>query len=210
MRLFPTRRLSLPRAGAAALLLLLGLPVAAVPAARRPESYVLPCVGVALTASYLGDVHGAGPGFLFRIDNRTAHPIRLAQPVPSGADWYAQVGDRWLWRASAGEGGSLVDAERPHGPMFAWRPTSQSADPDYLTVPAHGSQQWSEPMRNNPAIAYQPGCPMCNYPGETHYQAVFAYAWLPPAGENVPDLLPCGLRSAPVPMPPHPAASPRE
>ena len=43
---------------------------------------------------------------------------------------------------------------------------------------------------------------MCNYPGEREYQAVFAYAYLPGPGEHAPDLLQCGLRSDPVPMPP--------
>jgi hypothetical protein len=90
--------------------------------------------------------------------------------------------------------------------MFAYRPAAPPDRPDYLVVPAHGSEQWSEPMLNNPTIAYQPGCPHCNYPGENDYQAVFAYAYLPPPEEHAPGLLHCGLRSAPVPMPPHEAA----
>jgi len=190
---------------AVVLLLLAGSSVSISARAVRTPDYVLPCVGITLTASYLADVGGAGPGFLFRIDNHTPRPIRLAEPVPSGADWYAGVGDRWLWRASAGRGGALVDAERPRGPMFAFRSAVAQADPDLLTVPPHGSQQWTEAMRNNPTIDYQPGCPMCSYPGETSYQAVFAYAYLPAAEEHIPDLLRCGLRSVPVPMPPRPA-----
>lgn len=181
---------------------------AASPAAeRRPGPYVLPCAGITLSASYLAEaVPGQGPGFLFRIDNRTAHAIELAQPVPSSAHWYARVGSRWLWRASAGRGGALVDALRQRGPMFAYQPTVPSADPAYLTIPAHGSREWAEAMLNNTAIAYRPTCPMCNYPGESDYQAIFAYAYLPGPGEHVAGLLRCGLRSDPVPMPPHPAA----
>lgn len=128
--------------------------------------------------------------------------------MPSSAHWYARVGNRWLWRASAGRGGALVNALNPKGPMFAYTPPAPPADPGYLTIPAHGSQQWSEAMLNNPAIAYQPSCPLCNYPGESEYQAVFAYAYLPNAQENAPELLHCGLRSDPVPMPPHPASAP--
>lgn len=173
-------------------------------AGRQPGSTVLPCAGVTLSASYLGEAApGQGPGFLFHIENRTARPIRLAQPVPSGADWYALVGTRWLWRASAGRGGALVDAERPHGPMFAYRPAGPAADPEYVVVPAHDSRQWAEPIRENPAIAYRPSCRMCTYTGENQYQAVFSYAWLPATAQDVPDLLRCGLRSDPVPMPPY-------
>ena len=86
--------------------------------------------------------------------------------------------------------------------MFAYRPSTGSADPDYLTVPPHGSKEWSEAMRDHPAIEYRPSCAKCNYPGEKEYQAIFAYAWLPNPGDNATDLLRCGLRSAPVPMPP--------
>jgi len=107
-----------------------------------------------------------------------------------------------MWRASAGRGGALVDALREKGPMFAYRPAAPPEHAQYLTVPAHGAQEWMVPMRDDPAIAYKPSCARCNYPGETEYQAVFAYAYLPNAGEHAPDLLRCGLRSAPVPMPP--------
>jgi hypothetical protein len=86
--------------------------------------------------------------------------------------------------------------------MFAWRPAASPADPHYLTVPAKGSQQWVEAMRDNPAIAYRPSCAHCNYPGESDYQAVFAYAYLPGTEQHARALLRCGLRSDPVPMPP--------
>lgn len=170
---------------------------------HRSGDYVLPCTGIALTASYLADAApGGGPGFEFRIENRTKKDIRLEQPVPSSAHWYALAGNRWLWRASAGRGGALVNAERERGPMFAYRPVTAPTNPEYLIIPAHGSRQWTEPMRDNPAIEYRPSCAMCNYPGEREYEAIFAYAYLPNAAEGAQDLLRCGLRSAPVPMPP--------
>lgn len=194
------------------LALLALLAISAAPASERPvKTSVQPCTGITLSASYLAEAApGEGPGFLFRIDNRTAHPIRLAEPVPSSAHWYARVGKRWLWRASAGRGGALVDALRANGPMFAFRPASPPNHQQYLLIPPHASRQWAEPMLHNDAIAYRPSCPICNYPGEDEYQAVFAYAWIP-ADESrneqrVPDLLRCGLRSAPVPMPPHSSA----
>jgi hypothetical protein len=193
------------------LLLLLAVPAdspAAPGAGRRAGPYVLPCKGIVLTASYLAEAApGQGPGFLFRIENHTAHEIRLARPVPSSAHWYARDGERWLWRASAGRGGALVDALEPRGRMFAWRPAAGAGAPDYLTVPSHGKQEWQEAMLNNDAIAYRPSCPICNYPGENDYEAVFAYGYLPGSGDLVPNLLECGLRSEPVPMPPHGAAA---
>lgn len=192
-----------PSLAAAAVLTL----TAAAASDRPAKSWVQPCTRITLSASYLAEAApGQGPGFLFRIDNRTAHPIRLAEPVPSSAHWYARVGKRWLWRASAGRGGALVDALRANGPMFAYRPAATAQKQQYLVVPAHSSSQWSEPMLHNDAIAYRPSCPICNYPGEDDYQAVFAYAWLPSDEQHVPDLLHCGLRSAPVPMPPHSSA----
>lgn len=189
--------------------LLLALPVAspADRAGRPGKAVVEPCIGITLSASYLAETApGEGAGFLFRIDNRTAHPIRLAEPVPSSAHWYARVGKRWLWRASAGRGGALVDALRERGPMFAYRPNSPPENPQYLVVPAHEARQWTEPMLHNDAIAYRPSCAMCKYTGEDEYQAVFAYAYLPNEAEHAPGLLRCGLRSPPVPMPPHSAA----
>ena len=190
-------------------LLLLTIPAVSLAdgAQHSAKAVVAPCTGITLSASYLAEVAPSqGPGFLFRIENHTAHPIRLAEPVPSSAHWYARVGNRWLWRASAGRGGALVDALRERGPMFAYRPNTAPADPQYVVVSAHDARQWTEPMLHNDAIAYRPSCPMCNYPGEDDYQAVFAYAYLPDDTEHVPNLLHCGLRSAPVPMPPHSAA----
>lgn len=196
----------LPRVAVLSLLLVSAGAHAGAP--RRPGPYVKPCAGIDLSASYLADVSGHGPGFLFKIENHTPRVIRLEDPVPSSAHWYAQVGDRWMWRASAGRGGALVNAENPRGLMFAYRPAAPPANPQYRTIPAHGSSQWTEAMSDDPSIAYQPGCPMCRYTGESVYQAVFAYAYLPAPGEPAANLLRCGLRSAPVPMPPHPAAAP--
>lgn len=172
---------------------------------RRPGPYVLPCAQITLGASYIADVGAnAGPGFAFHLDNKTGKEIRLEQPVPSSTHWYARVGMRWMWRASAGRGGALVNALSEKGPMFAYQPAAPPEHAEYLTVPAHGTQDWTVSIRDDPAIQYRPSCARCNYPGETEYQAIFAYAYLPNPEEKVPDLLRCGLRSTPVPMPPVP------
>ena len=173
---------------------LISLPAVAG-ADRHPGPFVLPCAGVTLSASYLAEAApGQGPGFLFRIENHTSHEMRLAQPVPSSTHWYARVGTLWLWRASAGRGGALVDALRPQGRMFAYQPVTPHDQVNYLVVPAHGAQEWPEAIINNPAIAYRPSCALCNYTGESEYQAVFAYAYLPSPEEHAEGLLRCGLR----------------
>lgn len=192
----------------ALLIVFAGLAAPSIGAAspRHPGPFVAQCSGITLSASYLAEpLPGKGPGFQFRIDNHTAHDIRLEQPVPSSTHWFAQAGQRWLWRASAGTGGSLVNALSERGSMFAYQPAAPPDSPDYLVVPAHGSEQWREPMLDNPSIAYRPSCAQCNYPGENEYRAVFAYAYLPAPQEHAPGLLHCGLRSKPVPMPPHDA-----
>ncbi len=71
-----------------------------------------------------------------------------------------------------------------------------------MTVPAHDKYEWTVGEHDNPTLSYRPSCALCNYPGEHEYKAVFAYAYLPPAQEHVEGLLPCGLRSALVEMPP--------
>jgi hypothetical protein len=158
---------------------------------------------IEFTASYLVETErGAGPGFLFRIDNGTAKSITLIEPVPSSAHWYARVGNRWLWRASSGAGGSYVDAINEKGAVFAYQPSKAPADPKYITVPEHGHYEWTAGERQIPALAYKPGCARCNYPGEHEYKAVFAYAYLPPPQEHKDGLLACGLRSNLVDMPP--------
>jgi len=173
---------------------------------RHPGPYVPLCSNkIVFSASYLADLQTeSGPGYLFTIENHTARTIRLAEPVPSSAHWYAHVGNHWLWRASSGYGGSFVDAINQHGPLFAYQPRSSAADPQYITVPAHGKAQWTSGEHDNPALAYQPSCSHCNYPGEHEYKAVFAYAYLPPPGLHVKGLLACGLRTGFVDMPPKP------
>ncbi len=174
-------------------------------AARRTVDTVPQCPPqIQLTASYLApDKPGQGPGFYFRLENRTAHPITLVAPLPSSAHWYAHVGRLWLWRASAGSGGSLVNALEPRGRMFVDRAVKAPDDPPQtLTVPAHGAHEWAAWTSEDPAIAYAPSCAQCNYPGEHEFRAVFAYAWLPAPGEQIPHLLTCGLRSNQVIMPP--------
>jgi hypothetical protein len=172
--------------------------------ARTPGPTVPLCSRlITFKASYLVDIgKGAGPGFLFSIENGTPKPITLAEPVPSSAHWYARVGNRWLWRASSGAGGSYVDAINEKGPVFAYRPSKAPADPKYITVPAHGHYEWTAGEQQIPALSYKPSCALCNYPGEHDYQAVFAYAYLPPAEEHKDGLLACGLRTNLVPMPP--------
>jgi hypothetical protein len=178
---------------------------------HHPGPYVPLCSHIDLSASYLADAEpGKGPGFVFVIKNDTNKDIRLAEPVPSSAHWYAHVGEKWLWRASSGSGGSFVDAYNEKGEVFAYQPKEPPQHPEYMTVPAHGSHEWTETVHDHPSIAYRPSCAICNYPGEREYRAVFAYAYLPHPQEHTDGLLACGLRSTPVVMPPlavsHPAA----
>jgi hypothetical protein len=170
---------------------------------HHPGPYVPLCSHIALTASYLAEAEpGKGPGFVFVIRNDTNNNIRLAEPVPSSAHWYAHVGQKWLWRASSGSGGSFVDADNEKGEVFAYQPKELPRHPEYLTVPAHASHELIETVRDHPSIAYRPGCAICNYPGEHEYRAVFAYAYVPHPQEHADGLLGCGLRSGPVVMPP--------
>jgi hypothetical protein len=167
----------------------------------KPVRSVPICSGVSLSANYLA-VAGPdqSPGFRFVLVNRTGREIKLAQPVPSSSHWYARAHGSWMWRASNGAGGSLSDAGNEHGRVVAYasRPGTETK---LLTLPPHKSKEWIESQQENPVLEYKPGCPMCSYPGEREYQVVFAYAYL--AGANQPQgLLSCGLRSAPVPMPP--------
>lgn len=162
-------------------------------AARAPVRSVPLCSGITLSASYLAE----GPSFLFTLSNHTAREIKLVEPVPSSAHWYARSHGRWLWRASNGAGGSLLDAGNEHGRVVVYPPAP--GEIRLLTIAPHRSKQWTANQQENPVLAYQPGCKLCSYPGESEYQVVFAYAY--PAGSGK-GLLPCGLRSAPVPMPP--------
>jgi hypothetical protein len=172
-------------------------------AATRPARSVPICSGISLSANYLAQVSpGQGPGFRFVLVNRTGREIKLAEPVPSSSHWYARAHGRWLWRASNGAGGSLLDAGNEHGRVVVYPSAAPARDEiKFLTVAPHQSRQWMESQEENPVLAYKPGCKLCSYPGESEYQVVFAYAYL--AGGSQPaGLLGCGLRSAPVPMPP--------
>jgi hypothetical protein len=159
------------------------------------------CAGVTLSASYLALVNNdQGPGFRFKLVNNTSRTIRLVEPVPSSSHWYARANGRWLWRASNGAGGSLLDAGNERGRVVVYPPPADEGETRFLTLAPHASQEWVASQRENAILAYQPGCKMCSYPGEREYQAVFAYAYL--AAGAQPGLLACGLRTAPVPMPP--------
>jgi hypothetical protein len=159
------------------------------------------CSGISLSASYLAAVApDQNPGFRFVLVNRTSREIRLAQPVPSSSHWYARSRGRWMWRASSGAGGSLLDAGNEHGRVVVYAP-SPGAETKLLTLAAHQSLEWTQTQRENPVLEYKPGCTMCSYPGEHEYQVVFAYSYVGSANQPA-GLLPCGLRSAPVPMPP--------
>src|SRR5579875_235415 len=128
-----------------AMLLLCSALAPAQGATRRAVDAVPQCSPlIKLTASYLApEKPGEGPGFYFQLENRTAHPITLVAPLPSSAHWYAHVGRLWLWRASAGRGGSLVNALAPRGPMFVDRALKAPATPPRtLTIPAHGKHTW--------------------------------------------------------------------
>jgi hypothetical protein len=160
------------------------------------------CSEVTLSASYLSAAAaGQAPGFRFTLVNNTAHDIRVAEPIPSSSHWYARVGDRWLWRASSGAGGSFLDAGNEHGQLIAFAPQGEKAAAGFLMLQAHQSKQWVESQVENPVLEYKPGCKLCSYPGEHEYQVVFAYAYRASEGQPA-DLLSCGLRSSPVPMPP--------
>jgi hypothetical protein len=169
--------------------------------ATKPVRSVPICSGVSLSANYLAAVGpDQSPGFRFVLVNRTGREIRLVQPVPSSSHWYARTHGRWMWRASNGAGGGLLDAGNEHGRVVVYA-AGPGTETKLLTLPAHQSKEWIESQQENPVLEYKPGCALCSYPGERDYQVVFAYAYL--AGASQPaGLLSCGLRSAPVPMPP--------
>jgi hypothetical protein len=178
-------------------LLIAGSTAAAAPTQVRSVPL---CSGVTLSANYLALVARDGMyGFRFTLVNKTNRTIKLAEPVPSSSHWYARVHGRWLWRASNGAGGSLLNAGNAHGPVMVY--SSPNADVRLVTLAPHQSRVWVESPGDNPVLEYKPGCALCSYPGESEYQVVFAYAYLP-AGEHEAGLLTCGLRSEAVPMPP--------
>jgi hypothetical protein len=159
------------------------------------------CSGVTLSANYLAMVGDQGSGFRFTLVNKTGRAIKLAEPIPSSSHWYARSHGRWLWRASNGAGGSLVDAGNVHGRVAVYPISPGTGETTWVILPPHQSREWTESQQQNPVLEYKPGCALCSYPGESEYQVVFAYAYLAPGGQQ-PGQLPCGLRSAPVPMPP--------
>lgn len=186
----------------------------AAPRSRQVEA-VPQCTGVTLSAAYLAQVTPTeGPGFLLIISNNTDQPIKLAKPFPTSAHWYAQAGQgKWLWRASTGSGGALVNALAERGPLLAYAPPatfatalptaaqpSNAKPTEYLIVPAKSKLEVAESMRSSPILRFRPGCERCKNPGDERYRAVLAYAYLP--GPQEQGLLPCGLRSGPIVMPP--------
>ena len=172
---------------------------AAAPTAKAVQ--IPQCKGVSLSASYLAEEKpGGGPGFLLTIRNSTAVPVTLPEPIPLSVHWYAQSQGRWLWRASSGSGGTLVNALRENGPLFAsTEPVSTTLQPIHTIAPGE-TYTWSVFTSNYPPLQYRPGCEHCNFPAEHEFHAVLAYAYLPASAP--PGFLHCGLRSQPVVMPP--------
>ena len=174
-------------------------------ATANPELQVGPCSRISLSASYLAELKpGAGPTYHFRLSNETERPIVLARPVPSSAHWFTRDGEHWYWRASAGGGGSLVDAMAPNGKMFVYRATQPLAPSQILKVAAHSVVEWEEGARENPALEFKPSCSICDHPSDRDFRAIFAYAYLPLPADKSLGLLPCGIRSSPVDVPPLP------
>ena len=169
------------------------------------HSQIVPqCTNVTLTAAYLAEEKpGAGPGFLLKVQNNSRTPITTVDPAPLSVHWYAEIGAHWLWRASSGSGGALVNALNSKGPLFAQALPSGAASQTRI-VAAGDSYSWTVWTRNFPALAYHPGCQHCASLNEQRYEAVLAYAVRPPSSIAGPSLLPCGLRSNPVAMPPLP------
>ena len=176
---------------------------AALPRSLTNPRILVQCSDVTLRAAYLAEEKpGQGPGFYLEIHNDRGTVIDVVDPAPLGIDWYAQKGGAWLWRASSGAGGSLVNALAPRGPMFAATlPPGSAPVSGVRRIAPHSSYSWSVFTSTVPALRYRPGCEHCSNPGEDHFRAVLAIAYLPPEGTQ-PGLLRCGLRSAPVVMPP--------
>ena len=164
------------------------------------------CTDVTLHAAYLAEEKpGAGPGFLLEIRNQGKSAVAIADPVPLSVHWYAAAGaGRWLWRASSGSGGSLVNAMREKGALFAFQAPPDAPEPATRTILPHAAYSWAVFSSAVPSLRYRPGCEHCAYPGEQRFRAVLAYAYLPATGAAPKGLLRCGLRSDPVVMPPLP------
>ena len=94
-----------------------------------------------------------------------------------------------------------MDAGNERGRVMVYPAAPGQGEVKWVILPPHQSREWIASQQENPVLEYKPGCTMCSYPGESEYQVVFAYAYL--AGPGQPEgVLSCGLRSAPVPMPP--------
>jgi hypothetical protein len=189
---------------AAALVVIFALVQAPGGATAKKQGVSVPvCRGITLSASYVTATgEGKGPGFEFTLANDTHREIRLVEPLPSSAHWYALTNGRWMWRASNGAGGNLVDATKERGPLIAYRGQSSRVSGDPILVKPHETRTWVASAEENPVLEYKPSCHLCSYPGEREYRVVFAYAFLPTDKEKEEGLLACGLRSKPVPMPP--------
>ncbi len=174
---------------------------------KRAQSVVPQCGQVTLHAAYLAEQRaGTGSGFFLELLNESHAPISIPEPVPLSVHWYAASSGHWLWRSSTGAGGALVDALRERGPLFSTSTLSVvGITPVWHTVQPDEHYTWDAFAGTDPSMRYHPGCEHCNYPGETQYRAVVAYAYLPETGPSVPvTVLRCGLRSNPVIMPPLP------
>lgn len=166
------------------------------------------CRDVTLRASYLAEEKpGAGAGFLLTLHNASSEPVSVPAPVPLSVHWYAFSAGHWLWRASSGSGGSLVNAFNERGPLFAVQLSVGSPHPLLHTIAPNGEYTWAVFSGGTPALRYRPGCEHCAYQGERQFRAVLAYAYLPVADDPRAGLLRCGLRSTPVVMPPLAMAS---
>lgn len=175
-------------------------------AEHRPQLSSVPaCKGIRFSANFLGNT-GEGSGFQFTLANNTEREIRLIEPVPSSAHWYALSHNRWLWRASSGAGGGLFDPMNERGRLVVFKVPPERTSGRSFAVKPHQSRSWVENERENPVLQYKPGCPLCSYPDEYEYHVIFAYAYLPEDKQNGNGLLACGIRSKPVPMPPKPHA----
>ena len=172
-------------------------------AAANPELQVAPCARVSLTASYLAELKpGAGPTYHFRLTNETEHPIVLARPSPA-----ARTGSPGM--ASTGIGEPLPGVADPWSTpwfptgrcLFTGRP-SHSHPAMILKVAPHSTTEWEEGAKDNPALEFKPSCSICNHPEDREFRAIFAYAYLPLPEDKALGLLPCGIRSSPVDVPP--------
>ncbi len=170
-------------------------------ASTRPVRSVPICSGVSLSANYLALAGpDQGPGFRFVLVNRTGREIRLAEPVPSSSHWYARP-------RAAGCGGHRMErveacwtrATSMAGwwcmlPRQAPRPSSSLC---LRTSPGNGSKASRRTLCSSTSLAVR--CALIPGSASTRWSLPMRIL---PAGSQPAGLLSCGLRSAPVPMPP--------